>query len=124
MYLELSEHYTNRGYQLKAANALMQGSGVQSISARSTAETIIYQADASRVLGELDLYATSLRQTAQMARDLGSQKRYSEAFSVFERMPEKWRHERQIQVLAKDVFGPLPGRKHIHDRVHRSPYNH
>ena len=124
MYLELSVHYTNRGYQRKAANALMQGSGVQSISARSTAETIIYQADASRILGELDIYATSLRQAAQMASDLGSQKRYSEAFSVFERTPEKWHRERQIQVLAKDVFGPLPGRKQMNDRIHRSPYNH
>ena len=111
MYLELAEHYSGRGYQRKAANALMQGSGVQSISARSTAETIIYQADASRVLGELDIYAASLRQATQMAKDLGSQKRYSEALSVFERTPEKWRRERQIQELAKDAFESLRGRR-------------
>lgn len=111
MYLELAEHYTSRGYQRKAADALMQGSGVQSISARSTTETIIYQADASRVLGELDIYVTSLREAAQMARVLGSQKRLSEALSVFERTPEKWLHERQIQVLAKDVLRKQPRRK-------------
>jgi hypothetical protein len=111
MYLELAEHYSGRGYQRKAASALMQGSGVQSISARSTAETIIYQADAARILGELDIYSTSLRQAAQMARDLGSQKRYSEALSVFERTPEKWRRERKIQELAKDEFELLPGRR-------------
>jgi transcriptional regulator with XRE-family HTH domain len=111
MYLELAEHYSGRGYQRKAADALLQGSGVQSISARSTTETIIYQADASRVLGELDIYITSLTQAAQMARDLRSQKRYSEAFSVFEKTPDKWRREQQVQILAKDVFGLHPRRK-------------
>jgi hypothetical protein len=40
-------------------------------SERSANETIIYQADASRVLGELRVYATSLRQAAQMAIDIG-----------------------------------------------------
>jgi tetratricopeptide (TPR) repeat protein/DNA-binding XRE family transcriptional regulator len=107
MYLELVEHYSDRGYQQKAAAALMQGVGVQSISERSTTETVIYQADASRVLGELDTYATSLRQAAQMAIDLSSRKRYSETILVYRRTPEKWFHERQIKGLARDVFGQL-----------------
>lgn len=108
MYLELVEHYADRGYQQKAAAALMKGVGVQSISERSTAETVIYQADASRVLAELDMYANSLRQAAQMAVDLSSRKRYSEAVLVYRRTPEKWFHERQIKGLARDVFGQLP----------------
>jgi DNA-binding XRE family transcriptional regulator/tetratricopeptide (TPR) repeat protein len=108
MYLELVEHYADRGYQQKAAAALMKGGGVQSISERSTTETVIYQADASRVLGELDTYASSLRQAAQMAIDLSSRKRYSEAVLVYQRTPEKWFHERQIKGLARDVFGQLP----------------
>jgi hypothetical protein len=108
MYLELVEHYSDRGYQQKAAAALMQGVGVQSISERSTTETVIYQADASRVLGELDAYATSLGHAAQMAIDLSSRKRYSEAISVYRRTPEKWFRERQIQDLARNVFGQLP----------------
>lgn len=111
MYLELSEHYTDRGYQQKAANALLQGIGVQSISARSTAETIIYQADAARVLEELDPYITALTEAAHLAIDLGSQKRYSEALLVFQKTPEKWLREQRIQRLANDVFGQLRGRK-------------
>jgi len=108
MYLELTEHYSGQGYQRKAVDALMKGIGVQSISKFSTTETIIYQADASRVLGELDTYATSLSQAAQMATDLGSRKRYSETVLVYQRTPEKWFRERQIQVLAREVFGQLP----------------
>lgn len=108
MYLELVEHYPDRGYQQKAASALMQGAGVQSISERSTTETVIYQADAARVLGELDTYATALTQASHMAVDLRSRKRYSEALLVYRRTPEKWYGERQIRGLARDVFGQLP----------------
>jgi DNA-binding XRE family transcriptional regulator/tetratricopeptide (TPR) repeat protein len=108
MYLELVEHYPDRGYQQMAAAALMQGVGVQSISERSTTETVIYQADAARVLGELDTYATALTQASHMAVDLRSRKRYSEALLVYRRTPENWYGERQIRGLARDVFGQLP----------------
>jgi DNA-binding XRE family transcriptional regulator/tetratricopeptide (TPR) repeat protein len=108
MYLELVEHCPDRGYQRKAAAALMQGVGVQSISERSTTETVIYQADAARVLGELDTYATALRQASHMAVDLSSPKRYSEALLVYRRTPEKWYREPQIRGLASDVFGQMP----------------
>lgn len=108
MYLELTEHYSGQGYQRKAVDALMKGIGVQSISEFSATETIIYQADALRVLEELDTYATSLKQAAQMATDLGSRKRYSEVILVYQKTPEKWFRERQIQVLAREVFGQLP----------------
>jgi tetratricopeptide (TPR) repeat protein len=108
MYLELVEHYGDRGYQQKAATALLKGAGVQSISERSTTETVIYQADASRVLGELDTYASSLRQAVHMATELRSRKRYSEALSVYQRTPEQWLHERQIKGLARNFFGQLP----------------
>jgi len=111
MYLELSEHFSDRGYQRRASDALLKGIGIQSISDRSTAETIIYQADAARVLEELDSYATFLGQAAQMAIDLGSRKRYNEALQVYEKTPEKWFHERRMQALAKDVFRHLPGRR-------------
>lgn len=110
MYLELSEHYSERGFQQKAGEALLQGIGVQSISERSTAETMIYRADAARILGDLETYTTCLSGAAQMAVDLGSRKRYSEAQSVYQKTPEKWLRERRIQVLAEEVFGQLPGR--------------
>ena len=111
MYLELVDYYTNRGYQQKASDALMQSIGVTSLNDRCTNETIIYQADAARVLGEIDIYARSLRQAAQMSITLGSKKRYNEALQVYQRTPTTWIKEPQIQLLAKDIFKQLPARK-------------
>lgn len=107
-YLELAEHYSDRGYQQKAGSALMQSIGVQSISERSMNETVVYQADAARILGELDVFVDCLRDAAQMAVELGSRKRFNQAFMVYQRTPEKWFNEPQIQSLAKDVFRQLP----------------
>src|SRR5579884_3887187 len=53
-YLQLVEHFPDAGYKQEAANSLMKSIGVDSISARSANETVIYQADAARVLGELE----------------------------------------------------------------------
>jgi tetratricopeptide (TPR) repeat protein len=111
MYLELVDHYADRGYQQKASNALLRSIGATSLNDRCTNETIIYQADAARVLGELNVYASSLRQAARMAIDLGGKKRYSEALQVYQRTPASWTKERQIQLLAKDVFKQLPSGK-------------
>jgi hypothetical protein len=61
-------------------------------------------------LGDLDLFATCLKDGTLMALSLGSQKRYSEAWDIFQRTPQKWRNERQLQELAQDVF-KQPGRK-------------
>jgi transcriptional regulator with XRE-family HTH domain/tetratricopeptide (TPR) repeat protein len=110
-YLQLVEHFPDAGYQQKAAGSLMQSIGISSISDRSTNETLIYQADAARVLGELKIYSSSLRQAAQMASAIGSRRRYNDALLVYQRTPEKWRKERQIQALAKDVFKQLPMKK-------------
>lgn len=111
MYLQLVEYFPGKDYQQKAANSLMTSVGVNSISERSTSETAVYQADASRVLGELEIYETALRQAAQMAIDIGSRRRYRDAFLVYQNTPEKWFKEPQIQSLAKDVFHQLPTRK-------------
>jgi len=49
-----------------------------------------------------------LTEGVQMAFSLGSQKRYSEAFTIFQRTPVYWKKEKQIQLLAKDVFRQTP----------------
>ncbi len=108
MYLELSEHYADRGYQTKASDALMRSIGTSTLSERCTNETIIYQADAARILGELDIYTTSLRTAAQMALDIGSKKRYTEALIVYQRTPQNWVNEPQVRTLARDIFKQLP----------------
>ncbi len=110
-YLQLVDHFPDAGYQQKAVDSLMQSIGISSISERSANETVIYQADAARVLGELEIYTGSLRQATQMAVAIGSRRRYNDALLVYQRTPEKWLKERPIQALAKDVFKQLPVKK-------------
>ncbi|HYU75223.1 MAG TPA: hypothetical protein VEL31_21350, partial [Ktedonobacteraceae bacterium] len=110
-YLQLVEHFPEARYQQQASDSLMRSIGINSISARSANETTIYQADAARVLGELEIYADTLRQAAQMARDIGSRRRYHDAWLVYQRTPERWTRESPIQALAKDVFKHPPMRK-------------
>jgi tetratricopeptide (TPR) repeat protein len=104
MYLDLAQHYPDRGFYEKAYTLFTYLSGLQSAAERNTNETIIRQADAARGFGDLDLYVTVLEKGTLMALSLGSQKRYSEAYDVFQRTPERWKHEQKIKSLAKDVF--------------------
>jgi hypothetical protein len=110
MCLELAGVYEGRGYEQRAWNAVMRSAGTQSVSERSMNETVIYQADAARLMADLRAYVGFLRDGAQMAITLGSQKRYTEAFEAYERMPEKWRTEPQVKLLAKEVFRRVPSR--------------
>ncbi|GER87884.1 hypothetical protein KDW_20460 [Dictyobacter vulcani] len=110
MYLDLAAHYPNKDYQQRAWNAFEEGENIQSLSAYSNNETIIYHADAARGLEDLELYTKLLREGTQMAISLGSKKRYSEAFEVFKKTPEKWKQEQQIKQLGKDLFRQVPGR--------------
>ncbi len=107
-YLELVEYQSDRGYQKKASKALLQSIGASSLSARCTNETLVYQADAARVLGELEIYTDTLTQAAAMAIEIGSKKRYNEVLQIYQRTPEKWFREPAIKVLSKDVFKQLP----------------
>ena len=107
-YLELVEHKPDKGYQQRASNALMQSIGATSLSTRCTNETIIYQADAARALGELEIYSNALTKAADMATEIGSKKRYNEALQVYQKTPEKWLAEPSIQGLARDTFRQLP----------------
>ncbi len=111
MYLELGEHYRDRGYQQKAWDAIVISAGTQSITERATNETIIYQADAARLLGDLTTYTEYVREGTQMALVLGSQKRFDEAHEVYQKTPESWRGEQAIKVLAKEFFRHLPMRR-------------
>jgi hypothetical protein len=111
MFLELSEQYPDRGYQIQARDVLMQSIGAQSLSDRCTTETIIYQADSARVTGELTIYTNALRTAAQMALDIGSKKRYNEALIVYQRTPHRWGNEPQVQALARDLFKQNDWRK-------------
>ena len=104
MYLQLADHFPDAGYQQQASGNLLQSIGVSSISDRSANETVIYQADSARLLGELGIYAKSLRQATKMAIQIGSRRRYHDAVLVYERTPQAWKSEPPIKLLAKEVF--------------------
>jgi len=110
MYLDLAQYYPDQGYSQKAYELFTQLSGLQSAAERNTNETVIRQADAARGLGDLDLYTDCLEKGAVMALSLGSQKRYSEAYNVFQRTPKQWLHEQKIKALANNLFRQLPGK--------------
>jgi transcriptional regulator with XRE-family HTH domain len=110
-YLQLVEHFPHAGYQRSAADSLMKSIGVDSISARSANETVIYQADAARVLGELEIYTDTLRKAVQMATTIGSRRRYQDAVRVYQQTPEKWMKELKMRALARDVFQQVPAKK-------------
>jgi hypothetical protein len=111
MYLDLAQHYPDRGYCQKAYEIFTKLAGNQSAAERTTNEMIIRQADAVRGLGDLSVYTESLEKGALMALSLSSQKRYSEAYDVFQRTPEYWRDEKKIRKLAQDIFQQLPARR-------------
>jgi hypothetical protein len=104
MYLELTAHYPDKRYQQKAWDAFEKGIKVQSSSAYSNNETLIYQADAARALDDLILYAKLLHKGTQMAITLRSQKRYDEALDVFLKTPDTWQQEDSIKALSKEFF--------------------
>lgn len=109
MCLDLAEHYPDRGYQQQAWDALVKSTAVPALTARAANETMIYRADAARLLGDLPVYSDCLLEGAQLATALGSQKRYDEALEVFQRTPQRWWREQRVLMLARDVFRQLPG---------------
>ncbi len=109
MCLDLAVHYPESGYQQQAWDALVKSTAVPAITERAANETMIYRADAARLLGDLHHYSDCLLEGAQLAMTLGSQKRYDEALEVFQRTPERWWREQKVLMLARDVFRQLPG---------------
>jgi tetratricopeptide (TPR) repeat protein/DNA-binding XRE family transcriptional regulator len=112
MYLNLAEHYPNRGYFQMAWNAFDQIKKTQPLHTRNTSEVIIDQALAAMGMNDLPLFSHYLQGGVQAAIEIGSQRRYSEAFSVYQKTPKKWYTEKQISTMAINLFkGQPPGEK-------------
>jgi DNA-binding SARP family transcriptional activator len=108
MYLDLARYFPDRGYYQEAHEAFSRSASLQSVAERSASETVIHQADAARGIGDLELYIHCLEEGAMRALSIGSQKRYSEAYEIFQRKPKQWRHEASVKRLARDVFRHVP----------------
>ncbi len=107
MHLELAERYPQRGYAQRAWDALALSAGTQSINRRSISETVLCQADAARLQGDLLTYTDYMRDGLHMALTLGSRKRYDEAIELYQKTPEPWLKERPLKGLMKDFSGDL-----------------
>ncbi|GCE19448.1 hypothetical protein KDK_32480 [Dictyobacter kobayashii] len=105
MYLHLAEHFPAKNYYRKAWNAFDTAANIQLLHDRGISEIIIDQADVAQGMGELPLYVDHLRRGIMSAATLGSQRRYNEAYAVYQKVPKKWLSEKQFLLLARDIFG-------------------
>jgi len=83
---------------------------LQPVGDLSTSETMLNQAEAASGLGDLEHYEICLKEGTLKGLSAGSQKRYSEAYNIFQRTPKKWLNEKRMRDLAADVFHEFPGR--------------
>jgi tetratricopeptide (TPR) repeat protein len=111
MYLHLAEHCSPKDYYQKAWDAFTQAMKKQSLHQRGLSEVTIDQANTARGMGELSVYTDHLRKGVELAVTLKSQRRYHEAIAVYLQTPVHWLAERELLMLAKDVFGGQLPRK-------------
>jgi hypothetical protein len=100
MYLDLAQHDQRQNYYKSAWNILDQSTGIHAVSERCTIETVIYQITAALGLHDLDIYASYLKVGASTALQIGSQRRYQEAFDLYQQAPKSWKQELQMQDLT------------------------
>lgn len=65
---------------------------------------MLNQAEVARGLNDLERYESCLREGALKGLAAGSQKRYNEAYIIFQQTPKKWLSEKRIHDLAVEVF--------------------
>jgi len=100
MYLDLAQHDQRQDYYKSAREVLEQSARIHSVSERCMIETVIYQTTAALGLRDLDTYAFGLKEGAFTALQIGSQRRYQEAFDLYQQAPKAWKQEQQLQNLT------------------------
>lgn len=105
--LDLAQHAPQRGYYAQAQHTFEQGLALPAITDRNTSQILICKAAAALGLGDLELYEASLRGGLVLAREIGSQKRFVEAQTIFQETPQPWQTDRRIQALKEEFFVPM-----------------
>ncbi|HLG63386.1 MAG TPA: bacterial transcriptional activator domain-containing protein [Ktedonosporobacter sp.] len=105
--LDLARHAPERGYYAQAQHAFEQGIALPTIADRNTSQMLIGRAAAALGLGDLELYEASLRGGLVLAKEIGSQKRFIEAQTLFQEAPHPWRIDRRLQALKEEFFVPM-----------------
>ncbi len=106
-YLDLAQHAPQRGYYTQAQHTFEQGLALPAIADRNASEMLICRAAAALGLGDLELYEASLRSGLVLAREIGSQKRFVEAQTLFQQTPHSWLTDRRLQALKDEFFLPM-----------------
>lgn len=100
MYLDLAQHGQGHDYYQNAWNTLEQSIKIHAISDRCMIETVIYQTSAALGLHDLEMYVSHLKEEASTALQIGSQRRYQEAFELYRQAPKNWKQGPKIRDLA------------------------
>ncbi len=105
--LDLAQHAPQQGYDVQAQQTFEQGLALPAITDRNTSQMLIGRAAAALGLGDLELYEASLRGGLVLAREIGSQKRFVEAQTIFQQTPRPWLTDRRLQALKDEFFLPV-----------------
>ncbi len=106
-YLDLARYTPEQGYYQQAQHTFEQGLALPAVADRNTSQMLISRASAARGLGDLELYEASLRSGLVLAREIGSQKRFVEAQTIFQETPHSWLTDRRLQALKDEFFLPM-----------------
>jgi len=105
-YVALGQHYPDGDYYHQAWDSFALVGGLQPrmvVSERNRIEIVIHQAATAIALGDQELFQTYLIEGVKGAKALGSEKRYLEALTTFEKAQLVWRNEQRVKELA-DLF--------------------
>lgn len=105
-YLALGQHYPDAGYSQRAWDTFALIGGIQpklKVSERNRIEIVIHQAETAIALEDQECFCTYLIEGVTGAKNLGSERRYLEAWTTFEKARFVWRNERRVKELA-DLF--------------------
>jgi tetratricopeptide (TPR) repeat protein len=105
-YLALGQHYPDGDYYHQAWDSFALIGGLQPglmVSERNRIETVIHQAGIAIALGDQELFRTYLIEGVTGAKTLGSEKRFLEALTTFEKAQLVWRNEQRVNELV-DLF--------------------
>ena len=107
MHLYLHEHFPKDGHVQKAHKVFEKSTAKQAISQGLFSEALIKKADAFRAMGDMHELVSCLKEGVDIAAEINSLRRLSEASDVMGRVPPEWQIEKAIQTLQKDISHAL-----------------
>jgi tetratricopeptide (TPR) repeat protein len=107
IYLDLAQHGQQQEYYQHAWHLLEQSARTEARSERSSLATVIYQSAAALGMGNLELYEAYMRKGLVLAKEMGSQRRLMEAYTIAQNTPPTWSSDQRVKELEEEFFVPL-----------------